>query len=189
MGMNKHPVFLKNRAITFIDRDIDMALEILIRLVCFNQSEINNCLELAIRKGYNWYIGEVMYNGASTKICDMLLKKLEEDDDHGYSVPTSLAWIGDSKVIDLFNNWNSNSPKWNKYIRSLSADYYTLKAGWILNEDGKRINLYYEDCYPIELNTPADDEPLYFNIIQDDKCPWCNNNLIVLFDFDLTIKF
>ncbi len=100
----------------------------------------------------------------------------------------ALAWMEDESIPLQFDQWRRTPPAW-------SADFYypleefTLEAGWELTEDGRRHDLYYQDCYDImpwdRLPPEQLPGPLTIATMQEETCGWCGRSLMTLFDVDL----
>ncbi|ARC86530.1 hypothetical protein U732_3274 [Clostridium argentinense CDC 2741] len=167
------------------DENIEMAQEILLPIVCYTNTEIEECLRALIKK--NECYPEVIFKDATVGVRDYLIEQVSKGSDtlslnHMLS---ALAWIGDERVVHLFHEWKKNTPKWRNKLY-VPPEEYSLEAGWELTEDGERRDLFYRDCYAIEKKNDAEDEPILFLQIQDKKCEWCGGDLVNLFSFDLT---
>ena len=134
-----------------------------------------------------------LYREADSATRDLMLSLLKSDlqDNHlRQELLTALAWIGDDQVQEQFLQWRRIPPLWgaSRYFGQ-PLDAYTRYAGWERTEDGKRRELYYQECYElisVERATAADiPGPVKVIALHEEECPWCSRQLISLFDFDL----
>ncbi|MBC8059309.1 MAG: DUF1963 domain-containing protein [Clostridiaceae bacterium] len=177
---------IKAHAINLINNDsIEVAKEILLAIVCYINSNVEECLRALIKRK-EYYPG-IIFKDASVDIRDYLIGQLNEDLqslDLNHII-SALAWIGDQNVVDLFNGWKDKPPKWKDKL-FVPPEEYSLEAGWALTENGKKQSLFYEDCYVIEKESLSKDETVLFLENNTGMCKWCRGNLINLFEFDLT---
>lgn len=162
--------------------DMDTAVLILSRLVCFNNIHINECLELLIEKEH--YYPGILFKNASQSIRDLLIDKLEHDAEKRNDILIALSWIGDSKVVELFNNRRKKLTDWSKELY-ISPEECSFEAGWMLTEEGNREDLFYSKCYPLIVGEPSHSEPICIIDKHEDICPWCGTRMTTLFDIDL----
>lgn len=89
----------------------------------------------------------------------------------------ALAWIGDSKVVELFGQWKRIPPPWCESLY-ISPERYAESAGWELSPELSRRDLYSQTCYPLkpEAGEGSGDEVM-LQSVRDDKCPWCSGPL------------
>ncbi|GAA0125655.1 DUF1963 domain-containing protein [Clostridium sp. CTA-19] len=180
---------MKDYAINLIESEnIEMAQDILLSIVCYTNTEVEECLKALIKK--NECYPDIIFKDASSDVRDYLIGQvIEEVDTLSLNhVLRSLAWIGDERVVDLFYQWRKNPPKWRNKLY-VPPEEYSLEAGWELTEEGKRRDLFFEDCYAIEKKNPLVDEPVLFLQTEDKKCEWCGEGLVNLVSFDLTNSF
>lgn len=98
-----------------------------------------------------------------------------------------LAWAGNSVVRKLFSAWRAAPPAWvaDLYV---PPHAYTEEAGWELQTDGERRDLFFETSLPLvkpgealrlagcaAVSTPS-----------HGTCPWCGRQLVALLDLDIT---
>ena len=175
---------LKEYAIQLINaNDINTTKKILLRIVCFTNSEINDCLELLINKGH--YYPGILFKGASHKIREILINQIEKDKENRNHILLALSWVGDSRVSELFSQWHKDPPSWKNELY-IPAEDYSFESGWTLTDGGNRSNMFYTDCYPLVHAATSEAEPLSTIKNHEDKCPFCRSQMTVLFDFDLT---
>ncbi len=177
---------MKAYAINLIEgENIEMAQDILLAIVCYTNTAIEECLRALIKK--NEYYPDIIFKDAPIDVRDYLIEQVSKgldtlSLDH---MLKALAWIGDEMVVHLFYEWKKNPPKWRNKLY-VSPEEYSLEAGWELTEEGKRRDLFYTDCYAIEKKNPTENEHILFLQTQDKKCEWCGGDLVNLFNFDLT---
>lgn len=187
---------LKSYALGLIKNDeLELAQDILTRVVCYRNEDVGACLRALIAKGECY--PEVIFKYAPNDVRDYLINQINNDSEtlNLNHILLALAWIGDEKVVELFSNWKNNPPKWRDKLY-IAPEEYSLEAGWEITQAGKRRNLFYEDCYKIE-NYDDDDntdsknnidsktEPVIFLKPKAEKCEWCGKNLTNIFSFDL----
>lgn len=157
---------------------------------------------LFLERDIHWGDGE-LYRGADAATRDRMIAALESDNivemlqSHRREIPLrqdllpALAWIGDEHVQRRFLQWRETPPHWSisPYFRQ-PLDAYAHYAGWELTGDGKRRELYSQQCYeliPIE-QTQASAIPGPVAVISshEERCDWCGRQLLTLFDFNVT---
>ncbi|WP_315113106.1 DUF1963 domain-containing protein [Clostridium intestinale] len=167
------------------DEEIEKAQDILLPLVCFRNANVEECLEALIEKGECY--PEIVFKDAFAYIRDILISQVEQELNtiNLNHALRALAWIGDKKVVDLFNKWRKEPPKWAEKLY-VPPEQYSFEAGWELTEKGERRDLFYKDCYVIEKKKSSEEQPITFLEKHDEKCKWCGGDLTNLFSFDLT---
>lgn len=167
------------------NEEIEKAQDILLPLVCFTNADANECLEALIENGECY--PEIVFKDASAYIRDILIGQVEQETNCLSLNHTlrALAWIGDKRVVDLFNKWRRKPPKWAEKLY-VPPEQYSFEAGWELTEEGERRDLFYKDCYVIEKKNSSEEEPIAFLEKHDEKCKCCGGDLTNLFSFDLT---
>ena len=131
-----------------------------------------------------------LLSGASPSVRDRLLSAIEQPDANVNRLLMALAWIGDDVVVDTFDKWKSSVPTWANYL-NVTADRYTLEAGWTMTAGGKRRDLYHTTCHPL-IKPDADAMTIESGAAVDIQspqtalCGWCGQKLVNLLDIDLT---
>lgn len=111
----------------------------------------------------------VLFRNANKKIRDKLFSRL---DFSPHEVLSALAWIGDEKVINLFHKKISDEHR-----------EYTYLAGWELTKNGQRRELCASRSVPFEITQGVSSKSTTRAVIESqNQCPWCNHNLVVLFN-------
>lgn len=163
--------------------DMETAKEILLSIVCFTNASIEECL--LVLMGKENYYPDLLFKNASVEIRDRLIQQVDVDSDNRNHILLALAWIGDHKVVNLFNEWRSHPPEWAGEL-NVAPEHYASEAGWELTVQGTRRDLFYKSCFPFIQDKSSEHEAV--SILQDSEqvCEWCNSNLSILFDLDLT---
>jgi hypothetical protein len=151
----------------------DMAEEIISCLVSFLNADISIILKWLVES--NIFYPSYYFKSANLTIQNTLLKKMEgvvNDEDHSheeYHIICALAWI-ESKEVNAFF---AENPKIRKY---------TQQAGWEIDKNGNRRNLFHNECYPLIKNKQhITHEKHNFFEIEKNTCGWCGNPLTCLF--------
>ena len=89
----------------------------------------------------------------------------------------ALAWIGDSKVVEIFGHWKTSPPPWCDALY-ISPERYAQLAGWELSPELSRRDLHSQTCYPLKPDDGdgAADEVAVLSV-RNDQCPWCRGPL------------
>jgi hypothetical protein len=158
----------------------DEAETIVLCLAAFTNAPIENCLRSFI--AHNSFWPSFPFCRASSDIRDELIARVERDEDNHNHILRALAWIGDSVVVELFNQWKKYPPAWRAALH-VPPQNYSYEAGWELTDNGQRRNLYFPSC--TKLIKGYSSSPQQFQAIaeRDDFCPWCSQKLTNLIDF------
>lgn len=179
-----------------------LAEEILAKLANFVPGSLQGLHPLFLERDIHW-ADKGLYREADAATRDRIITLLESDDiveilqSHQEEISlrqdllAALAWIGDEHVQRQFLKWRETPPPWSvsRTFRK-PLDAYTHYAGWELTEDGKKRELYFQQCYeliPVE-EAPAEDIPGPVSVIgsHEEQCAWCGRQLLTLFDFNLS---
>lgn len=157
----------------------DEAEDIVLCLAAFTDVPLESCLRAFVAQGSAW--PSMPFCRASSDIRDSLISWVEEDGANRNHILLALAWIGDEAVVNLFARWRKNPPSWSNTLYIPPQDY-AREAGWELDDDGKRRDLYFHDC--TRLMRGASVLPHSFKAIsaRDDHCPQCKQRLTNLVD-------
>ena len=161
----------------------ETAEQIVLEMACFTNASLTECLEALVEA--KSYRASVAFKGASEKIRDELIQQVQSDACNRSELLLALAWIGDQKVVQLFNEWRSTPPEWKGELY-VPPEEYSLETGWELTKDGEKRELFYRDCYGLEKADGVQPEAVRIIGEHEEKCRWCGTALTVLFDFDLT---
>ena len=141
--------------------------------------DLHPFLEILVEKKY---LGQspFLFQGANSVIRDKLIERVSLKTDW---VLHALAWIGDDEVLRRFTEWRDSPPDWSKSL-FVTADQYSLSAGWELTHDGQRRELCYADCIPVVLrggDSEAKAQQLKVFVEAPATCPLCQRNLLFMF--------
>lgn len=177
---------LKSHVIQLIkENEIDEAEEIIIELACFTNASLTDCLEMLLESRN--YRPSIAFKSASEEIRDVLINEVQINKNDRNELLFALAWVGDKRIVSLFNEWRNEPPVWKEELYILPEEY-ALEAGWELDEKGQKRDLFYKESYPLIKATKINknDNPVKMLSDLEEKCPWCNSPLMVLFEFDLS---
>jgi len=167
-------------------RDEDETAEdILLCLAAFTDASLEACLEVMIERRVLW--PSLPFRRASTSQRDRLLEQVEmavATSDVGLDhALLALAWIGDARVVERFGDWARNRPGWASQL-NLAPDRYSHEAGWELDSDGHRRDIFFRSCTAL-VKGSAPSAPESTNRIPaegEGVCPWCGRALTILVD-------
>ncbi|MFC9777416.1 DUF1963 domain-containing protein [Paenibacillus chitinolyticus] len=160
----------------------DIAEDVLLSLACFAEIPVQDCLPALIRK--ECYHPGILYKQAPADIRDFLLDQVEKDAENRNLLLLALAWIGDEAVAARFNQWRETPPVWAEELY-VPPHQYSLEAGWMLNGEGLRSDLFYKECRTFEKGIPSGGEPVSLFGETEEFCRGCGGGMTVLFDLDL----
>lgn len=175
---------LKKYAMELYKNNDNQWESILLHLVCFKAADINEILKVLIREDKIYEPS--LFKNADDEIAELLIEKLNNINESVSvnHVLLSLSMIGNERVVELFNKWKMNEPEFSTKLYCKPHNY-CFEAGWKLDDNGKRKNLYYKKSYGIKEGTPPKNTPVNFYEKHDEKCQWCGKNLSSLFTIDL----
>ena len=122
------------------------------------------------------------FRRATPAVRDELLAQVEVDADNRRDIVMALAWIGDSVVVERFGEWRSEPPKWRKDVYGRPVDC-SREAGWELDQEGQRRELFIESCVALEQGTSEENGSFQVASPIDEECPCCGSRLTALLDF------
>lgn len=128
-----------------------------------------------------------LYLSASADTRDALLRRANGDEPALNGVLCALAWIGDEGVQAAFRAWRDNPPEWRKRLY-IPPESYAPQAGWELDTEGNRRDLFYHTAYeltPASTQDAADSGPVTVVAPLDEHCRWCGRPLTAMFDLDV----
>ena len=182
-----HMKRLKEIAMESYKSGTDQWEDILLNLVCFNNADINGFLKILINDGKVYESS--LFKNASDEIADMLIDKLECNDESISlnHILLCLAMIGNERVVELFNKWKKDTPEFAEKLY-VKPHEYSYEGGWKLDENGNRKDLYYHESYGVKEGVPPKNASVKFYETNEDKCKWCGRYLDSLFTIDLKNK-
>lgn len=156
------------------EKRTSVACDIATTVKLLTQIDLQPFLEILLEKRYLG-LSPFLFQGASAQIRDRLIERVSVEPNQ---VLSALAWIGDDEVRRHFAKWKCTPPAWTDSL-FITADNYSLEAGWELTSDGQRRELCFAECIPI---VPACSEikaAPQLQIIADasDSCHLCHRNL------------
>lgn len=160
------------------------AEDILLSLVCYRDDNISDALPELIKRSL--FYNPILFKDSPRDIRNQLLERITWDEENRNHLLLALGWIGDSEMIDQFQEWQIQHPPWAKSLYVPPATY-ALDAGWELTPNGERHNLINHGCYPIREANQQDDDvngghPARFLEEISAICPWCKRKLTKLMD-------
>jgi hypothetical protein len=129
------------------------------------------------------------YRDADESVVDELLVRLRmgHPQETGLSRDQSLmalVWANGPRVAQQFAQWRADPPNWRLIIYKSPLDFLR-EAGWTLTADGKRRDLFLPVAHQLVRRDGAGG-PVTVAKMVDQECPWCQRQLVDLFDFDLS---
>ncbi len=161
----------------------DTAIDIAIKLVSFINADISSILEALVKE--EEYYPSFLFRSASIGIRNKLFEKLLNNTGRIDHIISALAWIGDKEVVAFFSQ--QQNPLYRNIFESEPKFLeYTKTAGWELDSNGNKQNLYYKKCYPFvkqQNNLPNSRHTTF--TAQKSSCKFCGAELTSLFTLDL----
>ncbi|HEX7182419.1 MAG TPA: hypothetical protein VF756_11290 [Thermoanaerobaculia bacterium] len=165
----------------------ELAERMLVLLSCLVPGSLEGLHERLVRQG-TLHPGE-LFRSAGAETRDLFLEMLPPADvDQAALILSALAWIGDELVRIRFHQWREAPPEWAVPLDP-PPDLHSLDAGWHLELDGTRRDLYHEECYELiaadGATAGAVASPVQVITPHEERCPGCKQPLVTLFDFGL----
>lgn len=127
----------------------------------------------------------ITFRGAGAAIRDSIISYLNAGKPNRNHALLALAWVDDSKVAEIFQDWENHPPRWTRELFA-GPSVYAHTAGWE-PVNGKRRPLIFADCLavaPVESGqTPDRSVQLMKDASQ--PCPWCKRSMTHLIEIDL----
>lgn len=125
----------------------------------------------------------IAFRNASDAIRSQLFAALHADGTRPDSILRALAWAGGEEVTAAFSEWTARPPDWSSKLYVPPAQY-AQEAGWGLDREGNRRDLFSSTCYGITFaKGTANRAVAVFERISE-RCPWCASTLVDLVRFD-----
>ncbi|MDS0524715.1 hypothetical protein NNC19_03420 [Clostridium sp. SHJSY1] len=175
---------LKEYSMELYDSGNDTWENILLNLLCLRDANIDECLKVLVRD--ECYYPQELFKGASKEVRDLILNQLELEENKTdiNHILMALAWIGDDKVVEIFNNWKKQEPNFSKVLY-VPAHEYSYEAGWKLDSNGNKRDLFFKECYGVKVGQHKKEDSVSFIEKHNGKCKWCGRNLNSLLKVDL----
>ena len=167
------------------NEDTDLYMELL------QQMDIHEpaFAEAALKKEI--FYPALLYKDASTKVRDELIHRLDKElseeeidtlDINGMLL--ALSAIGDERVVETFQRWEKNPPKWREKVYVGPMGYAT-EGGWCI-ENGTKKNLSFDVCYAIEKQENYEEDQSVYGGLSEEKCPYCESKYVDISSLDGT---
>jgi predicted Zn-ribbon and HTH transcriptional regulator len=114
-----------------------------------------------------------IFRRSSQETRDWLIRLLLEDGcDDANNIMQCLAMIGDDEVLRTFYELEHHPRAWRKDLH-VNPSVYAECAGWSFDNEGKRVELKFPECYALEEGNPQEDKAVLVSQIREDSCPHC----------------
>ncbi len=138
-----------------------------------------------------YYPCEIYYQ-APEDVREGLISALLNTDDSNEAgnLLSCLAMQGDDQALAVLVELERNPRPWRKKLY-VGPSVYAQCGGWTFDEQGERVNLNYDICYPM-VKRDAEDSPVKIGHIREDVCPHCGGKMVdilVLDGRDERLKF
>lgn len=168
----------------FASGEYKLAQEICLCLAAFTQANLDAYFREWISYDDLDAYSPLPFHRAPADVRDTLLERVEVDAENRNFILQCLAWIGDDVVVERFAYWRNNPPLWRSSLY-IAPEEYAHEAGWELTAEGQRRNLYFPQCFHLEMKSTGCCEALRVVDERNDTCPNCALPLTNLFDVDL----
>ena len=168
----------------FASGEYKLAQEICLCLAAFTQANLNAYFREWISYDDLDSDSYMPFHRAPTDVRDRLLERVEDDAENRNCILQCLAWIGDDVVVERFAHWRNSPPPWRNSLY-IEPEEYAHEAGWELTAEDQRRNLYFPQCFHLEMKSTGSCEALRVVDERNDTCPNCALPLTNLFDVDL----
>ncbi|NFT06662.1 hypothetical protein FDF26_06205 [Clostridium botulinum] len=131
------------------------------------------------------YYPKELYKDASEKVRGKLIERLKNTE-HSLTANKlleCLAIICDDVVLNAFYEFEKNAPKLREKLY-VNPSVYAESGGWTFDENKKKINLAYDDCYVMFENEEISDEAIIVGALSDERCSACNSKLVDILSID-----
>lgn len=158
----------------------DLSLE----LAAFSQGDLSQLQHYLVQNHAD--APALIFRGAEPAMTQILLDRIEQyrtDRGELNNLLCALAWIGTAQVVEQFAAWRAAPPAWAELLYCPPWQY-AHEAGWELNANDQRRNLYFDACYPLTLT--ANRSGHYAFTTASTPCPQCQHPLTTMLGVDLT---
>jgi Domain of unknown function (DUF1963) len=159
------------------------AEEIVLCLAAFTDASLEACLWAFLQ--HRSYLPSLSFRQASAEIRDELVERLDREEENRDHLLRALVWIGDSTIVELFDLWRKSPPLWSNSLY-VSPSAYSYEAGWEITADGKRRDLYFQNCTKLVRGNSQSPQEFRAILPRTDRCAWCRQTLTNLLDLNLS---
>lgn len=156
-------------------------------IICNHNVKSDDCIRAAFKE--NIFRPGIIYKDAPDDVRDKVIERLEEDENIAGTVADKLllilAWIGDKVVQEKFIHWTKNPLKWRGRLH-IDPLAYAEEAGWTINEDGQREDLYFQTAYQVVRGDIQNEKSLRIAQFEKELCENCGSNLCTILELDLS---
>lgn len=148
-------------------------------LACLRPGSLDGFHEALIEKAV--FYPPVIYHGAGPDIAGRLLNLLPGE--HTNHLLCALAWVGGENMEAALRTWREQPPAWVKDLH-IPPERYAHQAGWELDRDGRRRDLFSPTCYPLVPRVVQGLDVGGVRIVEDHEgtCGWCGRSLTTMLD-------
>lgn len=131
-----------------------------------------------------FYPSEIYYH-APIDVRDHLIAALLETKDSSTAgkLMSCLAMQGDDKALETLLELERNPRPWRKRLY-VDPSIYAQCGGWTFDQEGHRIQLNFDTCYPMMKGTANEKTPVKIGRIREDTCPHCGGKMVDIFVLD-----
>ena len=131
-----------------------------------------------------FYPCEIYYH-APEDVRDGLRTALLEtkDANKASNLMSCLAMQGDDQAMETLFELERNPRPWRKRLY-VDPSIYAQCGGWTFDQEGHRIQLNFDTCYPMVKGTAGEETPVKIGRIREDSCPHCGGKMVDIFVLD-----
>lgn len=152
-------------------------------LLCY-QDAITPEIQRSAVKAKIFYPNELYYH-APEDVRDMLISALleTEDSNDAGNLMCCLAMQGDDRAREVLLELEQNPRPWRKRLY-VDPSIYAQCGGWTFDQEGHRVQLNFDTCYPMVKGTANEETPVKIGRIREDTCPHCGGKMVDIFVLD-----
>ncbi len=150
-------------------------------LLAYQDIDTTEIANAAFQK--NIFYPPTLYRNASEEIQNKLIELiLNPDCKDANHILSCLAVIGSDKVKEVFYDLEKSPLPWRKKLH-VNPSFYAQLGGWTFDENGKRIELNYNQCYAI-INEEREDKAVKIGEPLFENCSVCKCQTINILTID-----
>lgn len=165
--------------------NIDLAENIAKSLATLTDCDLTEMLHAWLARHHYW--PSIVFRAAKPEIRDAIIHSLTSGEANANHALSSLAWIGDEMVKNVFVQWDTQRPSWTSSLH-VRPSAYAHTAGWEIVNNSRR-DLFHSHCLAL---TQVDDESPVAAVktfqAAGQPCPWCGHELSNMLEIDLSEK-